>query len=304
MVEADMEWIREKHVRILLEVTNFWKARDGWYDWDEMFGITGDAHEPRESATTLEERYKTSQPSMAALSTTNSIQRLPREIRDLVFECVIQAIPDRGYLSQPQRNNKSYSALRRHLLTAPCLALNKQFCAEYLIVLLKSLDPGIRTEDPETLEDCLFIISLYFKITSTDQKETWTQHVKPITLYRTTYTSYIRRNNLVPQPHFVQTEKETLLSKFQKPVLAESILQHLCHLLCTYNIPSTKLSLILDYGDALLVLKRLIHIPDVEDTHLASYLDSLDFPPPTSHPSHRFPSVDPSSRSRAAKTKR
>ncbi|KAG9567103.1 hypothetical protein KCU71_g3386, partial [Aureobasidium melanogenum] len=229
MVEADMEWIREKHVRILLEVTNFWKARDGWYDWDEMFRITGDAHKHRESATTLEERYKTSQPSMATLSTTNSLQRLPREIRDL-------------------------ATLRRHLLTAPCLALNKQFCAEYLIVLLKSLDAGIRTENSETLEDCLFIISLYLKITSTDQKETWTQHVKPITLYRTTYSSYIKRNKL------------SLFSN-------TSVIYYV-----PTTIPSTKLSLILDYGDALLVLKRLIHIPDVEDTHLASYLDSLNFP--------------------------
>lgn len=39
MFENDVVRLRSHHLQVITETTNFWKARDGWYDLDDMFRI-------------------------------------------------------------------------------------------------------------------------------------------------------------------------------------------------------------------------------------------------------------------------
>jgi len=38
-IERDITAIRQLHLRIIDDVTKFWKAQDGWYGLDDMFKI-------------------------------------------------------------------------------------------------------------------------------------------------------------------------------------------------------------------------------------------------------------------------
>ncbi|KAH0371889.1 hypothetical protein KCU65_g1591, partial [Aureobasidium melanogenum] len=248
MVERDLVWLRESHLRVIVETTNFWKARNGWYDLEDTFRIAENPHEHQENTTALENHYETTHAPIA-ISTSNALQRLPREIRDLVFEFAIQDYPDSEFLGEPQRNNKNYSVLKHHLLNAPCLTLNKQYCTEYLTVLLRNLESGVGAQDAGTLDHCLRLIDLLFTIVGDIEhtRERLCNHIKGISIHQHTHGRYRQRDGVDD----VNEMQEHVHLELADPTrtLVPLPLEQLYRLHQHYHIPVDKISINLDYGN-------------------------------------------------------
>lgn len=261
-IERYMVRLRNEHLRVITETTSFWKARDDTYGLEDLFRIaeswspetshdSADVCQHQEGVSALKRRHKAVQTPMV-LPKSDLLQKLPQEMRYMVFEYVIQETPDSEFLGQAYRNSKSYSVLKRHLLNAPCLALNKQYCAEYLAVLLGSLELGLGAQDPETLDHCLHIITLLFKIAGVEEK--LHDHIRGICLYRHTHNCYRRRNGLtnVAEMH----DENSSLSDHTSPLMSPSLFKQLYRIHSLYRIPANTISILLDYGNPFHVFAR------------------------------------------------
>lgn len=82
--------------------------------------------------------------------------RLPTEIRDMIFGYMIQNTLETDLLQYVEFPGYHSTLMRRHLLTSPWVVLNEKLCAEYLQMLLGKIElTGHLGKEGAVFHDCL-----------------------------------------------------------------------------------------------------------------------------------------------------
>lgn len=82
--------------------------------------------------------------------------RLPTEIRDVIFGYMIQNTLETDLLQYVKLPAYYSILMRRHLVTSPWIVLNKKLCIEYLQILLREIElTGNLGKEGAVFHDCL-----------------------------------------------------------------------------------------------------------------------------------------------------
>ncbi|KAG9842390.1 hypothetical protein KCU98_g8240, partial [Aureobasidium melanogenum] len=191
------------------------------------------------------------------------LDRLPPEIRGMIFAFMVQNtiqtdFRKRQWNSAPELE---ISDVKSHLISSAWVTLNKQYCIEYLKAFLREVElegqitrsgKGSLGSDITELRDCLKLIKHRLEIAGRPQveDEALFPYIKGICLGYYFGLSIFERG-------FGKTERRHRYFPaqycFVKPV------QQLRRYHEQYNIPSDKLSILVNYGDPTWTIQAFVH---------------------------------------------